>query len=525
MTLLRVQARQCLRLVTAGACGGLRWAGRLLSRGATVGPVAGGAARSDGLVRILVGLSAVAVGALAHGLARGLAMGIVAVGASCVPARRRRVLLRMARLARLLLRAAVRLVTSRAGVVAGGRVRLRLMALRALLAACGGVVGQACVAALAVLVTCVLMRCAALGPVTIAAKRGLSHPGAESMRLVALRALQVRAPVATLVSLLFVTARAGNWCRSGLARAGGMRPVTVHAGSDSPSYGRVIGVHTRVAARTSTLGSYLHVVRVVTARAGAVLRHHGRTQSLVPFVTTLTGRGCGLAQVVVLMTAGAAGVAACKRRGWRNDGFLAGMAVHAGAADVTGRAVGSVAIQALLMNRPLAAGAGAVVQFDVLMTARAAHRVHCRGAVGGVAVEARLVGVHDDGLVCALCILVAIEALFGLAEEGRWGVDAEVEERCWTFQLTGEDVTTCTIARLSHIAVMERDFLVASVADGSSWNLKLTVRYGMAVSALQPTFEVCSVAWTIASHGPVRLDLRRHGAFWLCTAGRKRRAR
>lgn len=209
-------------------------------------------------------------------------------------ARGGRVLLGMTGAAGGLLSAAVGLVARGASGVAGGGVRLGLVTLGAVRAAGGRVVRQTGVAAGAVPMAGVVMGFCAFGLVTVRAEGGLTDAGAEGMGLVAFRALQARSAVPAVVAGLVVATRAGSGSRLG-AGTRGVRRVAVHTGGSSAGDGWVVGVHAGMATRTGTLCPDFHVVRVVAARTGAVLGHHGGTQCLVPLVTPLTGRGCSVA--------------------------------------------------------------------------------------------------------------------------------------------------------------------------------------------------------------------------------------
>jgi len=119
---------------------------------------------------------------------------------------------------------------------------------------------------------------------------------------------------------------------------------------------------------------------------------------------------------------------------------------------------------------------------------------------------------------------VTIEAVFRFAIEGVGGIDTQVESDRGALHLSGEVVAACAVACPPLVTVMQRDLLVTSVANGCDGKLELTIRHDVAVATLEPTFEVSAVSRAAAGHGPLRLDLRRYGAWGFGAARREDRA-
>jgi hypothetical protein len=195
-----------------------------------------------------------------------------------------------------------------------------------------------------------------------------------------------------------------------------MRRVAGDAGAEWAPLRRVIGVRLLVTTNTSALRTLLGVVGIVTIRASGVRFHHLGAERWMSSVAPLARFGCGTAQIVIAMTTRACLMAAGKGGVLRNEGRVLAVAIEALSADLGSRPVRLMTIEALLVVGPTVFRARAMMQVDSLMATAAGRWVETLLTVRLMAIQARLVSMHDYGRVRSLLSLVTIETLVGLVK-------------------------------------------------------------------------------------------------------------
>lgn len=328
-----------------------------------------------------------------------------------------------------------------------------------------------------------------------------------------------------------VAARTSEWFSA--RRMLGMCLVTRHARTEGTFLRRMIRVRGGVAAGARLLSAFADVVGIVAARASAVCLNAAGAQRLVSSVATFAGRRCRLPEVMRTVAAIAGLVSTLEGRARGNDGRLGPMALHAGLANAGRRAVWLVAIETLLMNRPGVCRACSVMQVYVLVTLEARFWLQSDLTMRLVAVEAWLVGMHQNGRMVALSILVAVQAFVPLAKEYVGRTDAEVQGRhaessrvvvgrvLCSFAL--EDVTARAVVGGALGPVMQPHVGMAGVAGVGARHFELPLSDPVAVLATHAARHVRDVARALSREAPTWANFGRSGGFRRTATGRERR--
>lgn len=163
-----------------------------------------------------------------------------------------------------------------------------------------------------------------------------------------------------------------------------------------------------------------------------------------------------------------------------------------------------MAVQALLVDGALIGRAASVVQVHVLVTTEARRGLQADFPMGLMAALAGLIGVHHDGSVVPLGVVVAVQTFVPLTEEDvRWR-DTQLEtchsESSWIEvlgalrQLALEDVAARAITAGSPLAVVQADVGMTRVAGVAARQLEAALAGCVAVFAMNASLEVSDVA-------------------------------
>jgi hypothetical protein len=185
----------------------------------------------------------------------------------------------------------------------------------------------------------------------------------------------------------------------------------------------------------------------------------------------------------------------------------------------------------LLVDGPHVSRACSVMQVHVLVALQARFRLQGDLPVRLVAVEAWLVGMHDDGLVVALSIIVAIQALARLAEEhvGRTDAETQRSDAESSRVLVGrvfrsfalEDVTTRAVARGALGSMMQAHIGMAGVAGVDSGHFEVPLSNSVTVLTAHAARHVSDMARALTREAPTRANFGRAGGLRRAAACRE----
>lgn len=150
-----------------------------------------------------------------------------------------------------------------------------------------------------------------------------------------------------------------------------------------------------------------------------------------------------------------------------------------------------------------------------------------------VAVEARLVGMHQNGRVVALSIIVAIQAFVPLAKEYVRRTDAEVQGRhpessrvvfgCFACSFALEDMTARAVVGGTFGSVMQAHIGMAGVAGVGARHFELPFSNPVAVLTAHAARHVRDMAGALTREAPTWANFGRSRGFRRPATGRERR--
>ncbi len=207
----------------------------------------------------------------------------------------------------------------------------------------------------------------------------------------------------------------------------GMRLVARHTRSERSVSDRMIGVRRLVTSHARVVRPLLHVVLVVAVRADAVRRRDCGGQGTMPLVAVRARTGRRGAQIVTAVARSTGLVSPGKHGGLGDFRFLGRVTRRARLTRLVGGSVRRVAVEALVVHDAVGRRTSSVVELHLLVAVETAHRLECLFPMRTVAIEARLIRVHDDRSVGFLRLFVATQTLRGFVEEpGRRAAASEL---------------------------------------------------------------------------------------------------